>query len=148
MGVTTPQSRNPHDPSRIPGGSSGGSAVCVVTGTGLGSLGTDTRASIRVPAALSGVVGFKPTYGRVPTDGVLTLAWTMDHVAPLATTVTDAALLLDAMLGGSSRLAWTRERRPRRQLRVGVVDAGFGGRRARRRRRRRSGARALPGPAA
>lgn len=97
LGVTTPQSRNPHDPSRIPGGSSGGSAIAVSTGMGLGSLGTDTRASIRVPAALSGVVGLKPTYGTVPTAGVVPLSWTMDHVAPMATTVGDAALLLDAL---------------------------------------------------
>jgi aspartyl-tRNA(Asn)/glutamyl-tRNA(Gln) amidotransferase subunit A len=124
LGVTTPQSRNPHDPSRIPGGSSGGSAVCVVTGTGLGSLGTDTRASIRVPAALSGVVGFKPTYGLIPTDGVLSLSWTMDHVAPLATTVTDTTLLLDALLGGASRLAWTASDGVA-GLRVGVVPAGW-----------------------
>ena len=107
LGVTSPQSRNPHDPDRIPGGSSGGSAVCVLAGAGHGSLGTDTRASIRVPAALSGAVGFKPTYGRIPTGGVVSLAWTMDHVAPIATTVTDAALLLDALFGGSSALAWT-----------------------------------------
>jgi aspartyl-tRNA(Asn)/glutamyl-tRNA(Gln) amidotransferase subunit A len=123
LGVTTPQSRNPHDPSRIPGGSSGGSAICVVTGTGLGSLGTDTRASIRVPAALSGVVGFKPTYGRIPTDGVVPLSWTMDHVAPLAMTVTDATLLLDALLGGSSRLAWTASDGVT-GMRVGKVVAG------------------------
>jgi aspartyl-tRNA(Asn)/glutamyl-tRNA(Gln) amidotransferase subunit A len=97
LGVTTPQSRNPHDPSRIPGGSSGGSAIAVSTGMGLGSLGTDTRASIRVPAALSGVVGLKPTYGTVPTRGVVPLSWTMDHVAPMAATVGDAALLLDAL---------------------------------------------------
>jgi aspartyl-tRNA(Asn)/glutamyl-tRNA(Gln) amidotransferase subunit A len=124
LGVTSPQSRNPHDPSRIPGGSSGGSAVCVVTGAGLGSLGTDTRASIRVPAALSGAVGFKPTYGLVPTDGVVSLSWTMDHLAPLATTVTDAALLLDALLGAKSRLAWTASDGAGR-LRIGVVGAGF-----------------------
>jgi aspartyl-tRNA(Asn)/glutamyl-tRNA(Gln) amidotransferase subunit A len=97
LGVTTPQSRNPHDPSRIPGGSSGGSAIAVSTGMGLGSLGTDTRASIRVPAALSGVVGLKGTYGTVPTRGVVPLSWTMDHVAPMAATVGDAALLLDAL---------------------------------------------------
>jgi aspartyl-tRNA(Asn)/glutamyl-tRNA(Gln) amidotransferase subunit A len=124
LGVTSPQSRNPHDPTRIPGGSSGGSAVCVVTRAGLGSLGTDTRASIRVPAALSGVVGFKPTYGRIPTKGVLSLAWTMDHVAPMAATVTDAALMLDALFGGTSELAWT-PRRGLDGLRVGVVDAAF-----------------------
>ena len=101
LGVTTPQSRNPHDPTRIPGGSSGGSAVAVATGMGLASLGTDTRASIRVPAALSGSSGFKPTYGRVPTDGVVSLSWTMDHVAPMAATVADAALVLEALPGGA-----------------------------------------------
>jgi aspartyl-tRNA(Asn)/glutamyl-tRNA(Gln) amidotransferase subunit A len=99
LGVCTPQSRNPHDPARIPGGSSGGSAIAVATGMGLASLGTDTRASIRVPAALSGVVGLKPTFGAVPTDGVLTLSWTMDHVAPIAGTVEDAAIVLDVLTG-------------------------------------------------
>jgi aspartyl-tRNA(Asn)/glutamyl-tRNA(Gln) amidotransferase subunit A len=125
LGVTTPQCRNPHDPSRIPGGSSGGSAVCVVTRVGLGSLGTDTRASIRVPAALSGAVGFKPTYGRIPTAGTLTLSWTMDHLAPLARTVTDATLMLDALFGGASSLAWTATE-SLAGLRVGVPSAGFG----------------------
>jgi aspartyl-tRNA(Asn)/glutamyl-tRNA(Gln) amidotransferase subunit A len=107
LGVTSPQSRNPHDATRIPGGSSGGSAVCVASGIGLASLGTDTRASIRVPAALSGVVGFKPTYGRIPTMGVVALSWTMDHVAPMAATVTDAAFVLDVLLGSGSALAAT-----------------------------------------
>jgi aspartyl-tRNA(Asn)/glutamyl-tRNA(Gln) amidotransferase subunit A len=124
LGVTSPQSRNPHDPTRIPGGSSGGSAVCVATGAGLGSLGTDTRASIRVPAALSGVVGFKPTYGTLPTNGVVSLSWTMDHVAPLAGSVTDATLMLDALLAGPSRLAWSPRREPG-SLRIGVAHAGF-----------------------
>ena len=105
LGVTTPQSRNPHDPSRIPGGSSGGSAIAVSTGIGLGSLGTDTRASIRVPAALSGVVGLKGTYGTVPTGGVVPLSWTMDHVAPMAASVGDAALLLDALRPGQAAVA-------------------------------------------
>jgi aspartyl-tRNA(Asn)/glutamyl-tRNA(Gln) amidotransferase subunit A len=97
MGVTSPQARNPHDPTRIPGGSSGGAAIAVATGMGLGSLGTDTRASIRVPAALSGVVGLKPTYGTVSTAGMVPLSWTMDTTAVLAATVEDAALLLDAL---------------------------------------------------
>ncbi len=125
LGVTSPQSRNPHDVTRIPGGSSGGSAVCVISGAGHGSLGTDTRASIRVPAALSGAVGFKPTYGRVPTDGVVTLAWTMDHVAPLAGTVTDAALMLDVMIGGSSAISWTDG--PITDARIGVPVATLDG---------------------
>jgi aspartyl-tRNA(Asn)/glutamyl-tRNA(Gln) amidotransferase subunit A len=126
LGVTTPQSRNPRDPSRIPGGSSGGSAVAVATGIGLGSLGTDTRASLRVPAALSGVVGFKPTYGAVPTGGVVPLSWTMDHVGPIASTVGDAAILLDALIGHGPRLAGYAGAAVR-GLRVGVPAAAFAG---------------------
>ncbi|MBI4610148.1 MAG: amidase [Candidatus Rokubacteria bacterium] len=103
LGVTTPQSRNPWDPSRLPGGSSGGSAIALATGMSLGALGTDTRASIRMPAALSGVVGFKPTFGLVSTWGVVTLSWSMDHVGPMATTVEDAALLLNALVGHDPR---------------------------------------------
>ncbi len=118
LGVTTPQSRNPHDPTRIPGGSSGGSAIAVTTGMGLGSLGTDTRASIRVPAALSGAVGLKPTYGTISTAGVVPLSWTMDHVAPMAATVGDAALLLDALRPGMAPVApWTG---------AGVAGVGIG----------------------
>jgi aspartyl-tRNA(Asn)/glutamyl-tRNA(Gln) amidotransferase subunit A len=104
LGVTSPQSRNPHDPNRIPGGSSGGSAVSVATGMVLGSLGTDTRASIRVPAALSGVVGLKPTFGTVPTAGIVPLSWTMDHAAPIARTARDAAALLDVLAGAGGEL--------------------------------------------
>lgn len=103
LGVTTPRSRNPWDTSRDPGGSSGGSAVSLATGMCLGSLGTDTRASIRVPAALCGVVGFKPTFGLVSTHGVLTLSWSMDHVAPMARTIEDVALLLNVLVGPDGR---------------------------------------------
>jgi aspartyl-tRNA(Asn)/glutamyl-tRNA(Gln) amidotransferase subunit A len=124
LGVTSPQSRNPHDTTRLPGGSSGGSAISVATGMALGSLGTDTRASIRVPAALSGVVGFKPTIGSFPTDGVLTLSWTMDHVAPMAATVGDVAALLEALLG---QPLTTTGPDPRSGLRLGVPDATFVG---------------------
>jgi aspartyl-tRNA(Asn)/glutamyl-tRNA(Gln) amidotransferase subunit A len=124
LGVTTPQSRNPHDHSRIPGGSSGGSAITVSCGMGLASLGTDTRASIRCPAALSGVVGLKPTYGRVPTTGVVALSWTMDHVAPMASTVADVALVMDVLNGGPPDLVATG---PRPALRVGVPAAAFDG---------------------
>ena len=126
LGVTSPQSRNPHDPSRIPGGSSGGSAIAVATGMGLGSLGTDTRASIRVPAALSGVVGLKPTYGSIPTDGVVPLSWTMDHVAPMAGTVLDAALMLDALMPDHASFSrWAHA--PIAGLRIGVPEAAFEG---------------------
>jgi aspartyl-tRNA(Asn)/glutamyl-tRNA(Gln) amidotransferase subunit A len=103
LGVTTPQSRNPWDETRIPGGSTGGTAIAVATGMAPGGLGTDTRASIRVPAALSGVVGFKPTFGLVPTHGVITLSWSMDHVAPMAATVKDTALLFDVIAGRDAR---------------------------------------------
>ena len=106
LGVTNPQSRNPHDPTRIPGGSSGGSAITVATGMALGSLGTDTRASIRVPAALSGVVGLKPTFGAIPTEGVVPLSWTMDHVAPMASTVPDAAMLPHVLTLDDRRCWW------------------------------------------
>lgn len=103
LGVTTPQSSNPWDDSRIPGGSSGGSAISLVTGMALGSLGTDTRASIRVPAALCGLVGFKASLGVVPVDGWMTLSWTMDHLAPMARSVRDVAFLMDVLTSGPGR---------------------------------------------
>jgi aspartyl-tRNA(Asn)/glutamyl-tRNA(Gln) amidotransferase subunit A len=99
LGVTTPQSHNPWDETRVPGGSSGGSAISVATGMALGSLGTDTRASIRVPAALSGVVGFRPTIGLVPIDRWIPLSWSMDVLAPMARSVRDIALLMDVLTG-------------------------------------------------
>jgi aspartyl-tRNA(Asn)/glutamyl-tRNA(Gln) amidotransferase subunit A len=99
LGVTSPQSRNPQNASRVPGGSSGGSAIAVATGMGLASLGTDTRASIRVPAALCGVVGFKPTFGTVPDRGIVRVSWSMDHIAPIASSVADAALVVDVLTG-------------------------------------------------
>lgn len=105
LGVTTPQSRSPWDERRVPGGSSGGSAISIVTGMALGSIGTDTRASIRVPAALCGLVGFKPSYGTVPVDEWLTLSWTLDHIAPMARSVRDVALLMDTLAGPAG--AWS-----------------------------------------
>ena len=89
--------RNPWDPSRITGGSSSGSAVAVATGMALGALGTDTGGSIRIPASLCGVVGLKPTYGRVSTRGALPLSWNLDHVGPITSCVKDAALLLQVI---------------------------------------------------
>lgn len=89
--------RNPRDNTRIPGGSSSGSAIAVATGMALGALGTDTGGSIRIPASLCGVVGFKPTYGRVSLRGVFPLSWNLDHVGPLTRSVKDAALLLQAI---------------------------------------------------
>ena len=89
--------RNPWDPARVPGGSSSGSAIAVATGMALGALGTDTGGSIRIPASLCGVVGLKPTFGRVSLRGVFPLSWNLDHVGPLTKSVKDAALLLQLM---------------------------------------------------
>ena len=83
--------RNPIDVSRSAGGSSGGSAVSVVTGMAIATIGTDTGGSIRVPAAACGIVGLKPGFGEVPRDGVVPLSTTFDHVGPLARSVADAA---------------------------------------------------------
>ncbi|HEV2388663.1 MAG TPA: amidase [Candidatus Acidoferrales bacterium] len=91
--------RNPWAPARIVGGSSGGSAAALAAGIGWGSMGTDTGGSIRVPAALCGVVGLKPTFGRVSCYGVFPLSASLDHAGPLATSVTGAAWLLGAVAG-------------------------------------------------
>jgi len=89
--------RNPWDTSRIPGGSSSGSAIAVATGMALGALGTDTGGSIRIPASLCGVVGFKPTYGRVSLRGVFPLSWNLDHAGPITSCAKDAALMLQVI---------------------------------------------------
>lgn len=91
--------RNPWDPERIAGGSSGGSAAAVAAGLCLGALGTDTAGSIRLPAACCGIVGLKPTYGLVSTRGVIPLSWSNDHVGPMARGVRDATLILQAIAG-------------------------------------------------
>lgn len=91
--------KNPWDITRTPGGSSGGSAVAVASGMALAALGTDTGGSIRIPAALCGVVGLKPTYGRVSLRGILPLSWNLDHAGPITRKVEDAALLLQVMGG-------------------------------------------------
>lgn len=90
---------NPWDLSKTPGGSSGGSAAAVASGMVKGALGSDTSGSIRIPAAACGVVGLKPTYGRVSKHGCFPEAWTLDHVGPIASTVADAAIMLDAISG-------------------------------------------------
>ena len=94
---------NPWALDRIPGGSSGGSAAAVASGGGFGSIGSDTGGSIRIPAALCGVVGLKPTRGRVSLRGAVPLAWTLDHAGPLARTVRDAAILYAAIAGHDAR---------------------------------------------
>lgn len=95
--------RNPHDRERIPGGSSGGAGVAVATGMALLATGTDTGGSIRIPASFCGVVGLKPTYGRVSRYGVKPLGQSLDHVGPLVPSVRDAAIALNAMAGYDDR---------------------------------------------
>jgi aspartyl-tRNA(Asn)/glutamyl-tRNA(Gln) amidotransferase subunit A len=90
---------NPWALDRIPGGSSGGSAAATAAGLCFGSLGTDTAGSLRIPVSYCGIVGFKPTYGRVSNRGVVPLSWTLDHVGPLCRTVEDAALMMDVIAG-------------------------------------------------
>jgi len=91
--------RNPWAQERISGGSSGGSAVAVATGMGFASMGTDTGGSIRIPASLCGIVGLKPRYGLVSVAGVVPLAETLDHAGPLARSVTDVCIMLQAVAG-------------------------------------------------
>jgi len=111
--------RNPRDPSRSPGGSSGGSAIAVVAGLCAGALGSDTGGSIRVPASLCGCVGLKPTFGAIPLEGTFPLGWSLDHAGPLARTVADAGVLLDVLTGlDAGRRA---RRASTRGLRVGVL---------------------------
>ncbi len=104
LGVTTDNehygaTKNPWDLDRVPGGSSGGSAAATAAHLCFASLGSDTGGSVRIPAAFCGLVGLKPTYGRISLNGVYPLATSLDHVGPLTRTVFDAAILLQAMAG-------------------------------------------------
>ena len=91
--------RNPWNLDHIPGGSSSGSGAALAAGLTVGALGSDTGGSIRGPAAFCGIVGLKPTYGRVSRAGVVTLSWTLDHTGPMARSVEDCALMLQALAG-------------------------------------------------
>ncbi len=118
----TGPSRNPHDVTRMSGGSSGGSAVAVAAGLVPLALGTDTGGSVRIPAALCGVVGLKPGYGTVPTAGVFPLSTTLDHVGVLANSAADCALVHHVLAGRPAPTASTHQ-----PVRVGWVrpDALF-----------------------
>ena len=94
-----PAVRNPWNTAHIPGGSSSGSGAALAAGLCYGALGSDTGGSIRTPASHCGVVGIKPTYGRVSRYGVIPLSWSLDHVGPMARSVEDCALLLQAIAG-------------------------------------------------
>ncbi len=96
--------RNPWNVRCIAGGSSGGSGAAIAAAFCLGSLGTDTGGSIRIPASLTGIVGLKPTYGLVSRRGVIPLSWSLDHVGPMAKTVGDTALLLEVLMGNKYSL--------------------------------------------
>ncbi|MDF3041403.1 MAG: amidase, partial [Thermomicrobiales bacterium] len=98
-GVNTPPTRTPWNLECYPGGSSVGSAVAVTVGSAFAAIGTDTGGSIRNPAAINGIVGLKPTYGRVSRSGVVSLGTSLDHIGPLTRTVEDCALVLQAIAG-------------------------------------------------
>ena len=88
---------NPYDSTRLAGGSSSGSAAALGYGLCTAALGTDTGGSVRAPAALCGLVGFKPTFGRISTDGVIPYSWTLDHIGTLTRSAADAAILFEAL---------------------------------------------------
>jgi aspartyl-tRNA(Asn)/glutamyl-tRNA(Gln) amidotransferase subunit A len=121
---------NPWDPSRISGGSSGGSAASVVSAQALASFGTDTGGSIRIPSAACGCVGLKPTYGRIPLDGVIPLSTSLDHAGPLSRCVLDAAILFDAaaqaaLWNCSPSPALGKLRKDAKSLKIGIPQQYF-----------------------
>ena len=106
-GVRTPPTSNPWDVTRIPGGSSGGTAAALAAGMCLGGSGSDTGGSIRIPSSLCNTVGIKPTFGRVSKVGLVPLAWSEDHAGPMARSVEDCALMLNLIAGHDTRDATT-----------------------------------------
>jgi aspartyl-tRNA(Asn)/glutamyl-tRNA(Gln) amidotransferase subunit A len=129
--------RNPWDPSRIPGGSSGGSAAAVAAGMAAGALGTDTGGSVRLPASVTGLVGLRPTFGRVPNTGTTPVSSNFDTVGPLAHTVRDVARLLvatqgydpadDTSVNGRLDPVFEQLERGIEGMRIGVLEPAFFG---------------------
>ena len=122
--------RNPWDLDRVTGGSSGGSAAALAMGIGYAATGTDTGGSIRIPSALCGIVGLKPTFGLVSVEGVVPLARTLDHAGPMARTVTDVGIMLDAIADnyprGAIRPDYRKLRKSRpRKFRIGWPEQYF-----------------------
>lgn len=117
---------NPHDKSRIPGGSSGGSGAAVAAGLCMGSLGTDAGGSVRLPAALCGIVGFKPSFGRISRRGVVQLSYSMDHVGTMARTVYDASLLYYAIAGQDLQDPFTISERVSNEFEGYINDEDYG----------------------
>jgi aspartyl-tRNA(Asn)/glutamyl-tRNA(Gln) amidotransferase subunit A len=134
-GNVTPPTRNPWDLDRIPGGSSGGSGAAIAARLCAAALGSDTGGSIRMPASLCGIVGLKPTFGRVSRDGVVPHSWSLDHAGPLTQSVADAALLLNVLAGHDANDPGSADRvvpdytaalgRPMAGLRIGVCRDHF-----------------------
>ena len=118
--------RNPWNTGHITGGSSSGSAAAVAAGLCCAAIGTDTAGSIRLPASCCGIVGHKPSYGLVSAWGVIPLSWSYDHVGPMTRTVTDAALMLDAIAGYDARDFTSREY-PQRQYAASLENASLSG---------------------
>ncbi len=132
-GVTTNNphygaTRNPWDTSRIPGGSSGGAAAATSAGLCVSAIGTDTGGSIRIPASLCGIVGFKPSLNRVSVDGVVPLSPTLDCVGPLARSIEDVAILLDAIFDsrkGEQPLSKSAASRSKKKFTLGIPKEFF-----------------------
>jgi len=131
-GVVSEPCRNPWDLDRIPGGSSGGSAAAVALGTCLGALGSDTGGSIRIPASLTGTVGFKPTFGRLETTGVFPLSPALDTIGPIARSVEDCVMLYLSMANRTKEIASVESllrvddaARPLNGVRIGVLSSFF-----------------------
>lgn len=132
MGATTENphygpTRNPWNIRKIPGGSSGGSAVAVATGTAYGAVGTDTGGSIRLPASLCGIVGLKPTYDVISTQGCTPLSWTFDHIGPMTRTVADSRIMLKIMADPLklNKIDLETKRENLKGIRIGICEDYF-----------------------